>query len=158
MAIAEAIMGFLKQERAPYTTLKHRAAYTAQQEAAVAHVQGRHWAKTVLCFADDEPIQAVLPANLMVDLDRLRDLARAQTVRLGTEAEIEELYPGCEPGAMPPLGPLFKQRVFVETSLVGDPEMVFNGGTHTDAICMHCNDFVEIVKPTVGAFGSPSRR
>jgi hypothetical protein len=33
--------------------------------------------------------------------------------------------------------------------------MVFNGGTHTDAVCMHYGDFADIVKPTVGSFARP---
>ncbi len=158
MAIAESIGNFLKRERVPYTILRHRAAYTAQQEAEVTHVKGRHWAKIVVCFADSEPIQAVLPADLMVDLERLGTLARAHTVRLATEAEMVKLYPECEPGAMPPFGPLYGQRVFADTSLAGDPEMAFNAGTHTDAICMHYNDFAEIIRPSVGAFATALRR
>jgi Ala-tRNA(Pro) deacylase len=157
MAIARSIGDFLKRERISYTPIRHRAAYTAQREAALAHVSGRRWAKTVVCFADGEPIQAVLPADLMVDLERLRALAEAETLRLATEAQITELYSECEPGAMPPFGPLYGQRVFMDTSLVGEPEMVFNAGTHTDAVCMHSNDFAEIVRPTVGAFSQKVR-
>jgi hypothetical protein len=42
---------------------------------------------------------------------------------------------------------------------VGEPEMVFNAGTHTEAICMHYGDFAELAKPIVGAFGrSPAHR
>ena len=155
MAIAESIGNFLKRERVPYTIFVHPAAYTAQEEAEVAHVQGRHWAKIVVCFADGEPIQAVLPAHLMVDLERLGALAQAHEVRLAREAEIWGMYPECELGAMPPFGPVYKQRVFVDRSFVGDPEMVFNAGTHTDALCMHYNDFAEIVRPTVGTFAKP---
>ena len=79
-------------------------------------------------------------------------------MRLATETEMVKLYPECEPGAMPPFGPLYGQRVFADTSLAGDPEMAFNAGTHTDAICMHYNDFAEIVRPNVGAFAKPLRR
>ena len=43
---------------------------------------GRHWAKTVVCVADDEPIQAVVPGDLLVDMERLRLLAGAREVRL----------------------------------------------------------------------------
>jgi Ala-tRNA(Pro) deacylase len=154
MAIARSIGNFLRRERVPYTVFIHRAAYTAQREAEVSHIQGRHWAKIVVCFADAEPIQAVLPADRMVDLERLATLARARTVRLATEAELINFYPECESGAMPPFGPLYGQRVFADTSLAGDPEMAFNAGTHTDAICMHYNDFAEIVRPTVGAFAT----
>ena len=155
MPIATSIRDFLKRERVPYTIFAHRPAYTAQQEAEVSHVRGQHWAKIVVCFADGEPIQAVVPAHRMVDLERLGSLARAAKVRLARETEMWEMYPECELGAMPPFGPIYRQRVFVDKSLVGDPEMVFNAGTHTDAVCMHYNDFAEIVKPTVGTIAKP---
>jgi hypothetical protein len=48
--------------------------------------------------------------------------------------------------------------VFVERCFVGEPEMVFNAGTHTDSLCMHYGDFKDIAKPTAGVFGlAPSR-
>src|SRR5438128_11332509 len=118
MAIAASIGDFLKRERVPYRTIAHRVAYTAQEEAAVAHVPGRRWAKTVVCMADDQPIQVVVAADMIVDLERLRELTRARVVRLGTEDEMATLYPECEPGAMPPFGPLYGQRVYVDTTLV----------------------------------------
>ena len=48
--------------------------------------------------------------------------------------------------------------MFVDRCLVGEPEMVFNAGTHTEAICMHYGDFAELAKPVVGAFGRPPGR
>jgi Ala-tRNA(Pro) deacylase len=152
MRIARSIGDLLKRERIPYRIIRHRRAYTARAEAAVAAVLQRDWAKTIVCFADGQPIQAVLPSDMMVDLERLRTLAEASSIRLATEAELIELYPDCEPGAMPPFGTLHGQRVFVDRTLVGDPEMVFSDGTHTDAISMHYNDFADIVKPLVGSF------
>jgi len=154
MPIAESVGNFLRRERVAYTTLHHRPAYTAQEEAAAAHVSGRQWAKTVTCFADEEPIQVVLPASLVVQMDRLRELAGARALRLATETEMMKLYPGCEAGAVPPLGPLYGQRVFVDRSFVAEPDMVFNAGTHTDAIRMHFNDFADLTKPVVGAFAT----
>ncbi len=35
----------------PFTPIRHRAAFTAQEEAAAAHVPGKAWAKTVVCLA-----------------------------------------------------------------------------------------------------------
>ena len=78
-------------------------------------------------------------------------------MRLGSETEIAGLYTECEPGAMPPFGPMHGQRVFVDMSLIGDPEMTFNAGTHTDAICVHYNDLSEITRPIVGTFAKPSK-
>jgi Ala-tRNA(Pro) deacylase len=143
----------LKQARIPYTTFRHPEAFTAQAEAAVSHVPGYSWAKIVVCFADEEPILAVVPAPFMVDFEQLRVLASARTLRLAREDEFRTLYPDCEPGAMPPFGNPHLQRIFVDQSLVGLPEMVFNAGTHTDAIRMHYLDFADVAHPIVGVFG-----
>jgi Ala-tRNA(Pro) deacylase len=127
----------LRQARIPYTVFTHPAAITAQREAAASHVPGRSWAKVVVCVADDEMILAVVPAHIMVDFDELRALAGARTIRLALEQEFAGLYPDCEPGAIPPIGHRPGQRVFVDKSLVGEPDMVFNAGTHTVANWMH---------------------
>jgi Ala-tRNA(Pro) deacylase len=144
---------FLKQARIPYTTFRHPEAFTAQDEAALSHVPGRSWAKIVVCVADEELILAVLPAPFIVDLEQLRALSGARAFRLAHEQEFRTLYPDCEPGAMPPFGNRSPHRVFVDQSLVGEPEMVFNAGTHTDAIRMHYRDFADVVRPVVGRFG-----
>ena len=152
----QALAAFLRDARVPYTLFRHPAAFTAQDEAAVSHVPGRSWAKVVACFADEEAIMAVLPAHLMVDLEQLRVLAESRAIRLASETECAALYPDCEPGAMPPFGGLYHQRVFLERSLVGDPDLVFNSGTHTVAVRMHAGDLVELTHPLVGRFARPS--
>ena len=152
MGIASSIVELLKRERIPYTWFQHKPSYTAQEEAAVSHIRGHCWAKVVICMLDEQPVQAVLPAHYVVDLEQLRLLAGATTLRLAREDELAALYPEYEVGAMPPFGAVYGHRVFVERCLVGEPEMVFNAGTHTDAIRMHYGDFAELAKPIVGQF------
>jgi Ala-tRNA(Pro) deacylase len=152
MAIPDSIRTFLNRHGADFATMEHPVAFTAQREAAAAHVSGRVWAKTVVCLADGEPVQAVLPASLSIDEDQLRRLTGAHSLRLAEESEFERLYPGCERGAMPPLGPMYGQRVFVDRTLAHDPEIVFNAGTHAEAIRMRYDDFVWLVHPVVGEF------
>jgi Ala-tRNA(Pro) deacylase len=130
----------------------HPAAFSAQHEAALTHVRGRSWAKSVLCFADDEPVLAVLPAHLMIDLERLREIAGGASLRLARQEEFGGIWPDCETGATLPFAMERKLRIFVDASLVGEPEMVFKAGTHTEAICVHYWDFAELTRPTVGAF------
>jgi Ala-tRNA(Pro) deacylase len=154
MGIAASIVELLKRERLPYTWFQHRVSYTAQEEAAASHIRGRCWAKVVVCMLDEQPVQAVLPAHYVVDFERLRVLAGSSTLRLAREDELARLYPDLEVGAMPPFGAVYGHRVFVESCLVGEPEMVFNAGTHTDAIRMHYGDFAVLAKPTVGNFCS----
>lgn len=152
MAIAPSVQEFLRQANVAYAVLPHPAAFSAQEEAAATHVPGRDWAKAVICFADGEPLQAVVPADLEVDLARLAILARASTIRLAAADELRWLYPECDRGAVPPLGPLFKHRIFVDRTLAAEPQIVFNGGTHHDAIAMRYADFALIVHPVVGSF------
>jgi Ala-tRNA(Pro) deacylase len=150
MSVSASVQEFLRQSSVAYAVLPHATAYTAREEAAVMHISPRGWAKSVVCFADGEPVQAVVPADRAVDLDRLMALTGAHVVRLARENELAWLYPDCEPGAMPPLGPLYHQRVFVDSSLTAEDEIVFNAGTHNDAVCMRYEDFAAIVNPVVG--------
>jgi Ala-tRNA(Pro) deacylase len=62
------------------------------------------------------------------------------------------MYPDCETGAMPPFGPLYGQPVFVDRSLTDDEEIVFNAGSHREAVRMRYDDFDRVVHPTVGDF------
>ena len=146
------VQEFLRRGNVAYSIFQHAPAFTAQEEAAVTHVPGRNWAKAVVCFADGEPVMGVIPADREVDLDRLAELARAHEIRLADESELRWLYPDCELGAMPPFGPLYKQAVYVDDALSRDDEIVFNAGTHTDAICMRYADFAALARPTVGRF------
>ena len=102
MGIQRSIETFLQQNRIPFTTFRHPAAFTAQERAAASHVPGWHWAKSVVCIADGTPVFAVLPAPCVVDFERLLDLIGTDEVRLASEDELAQLFPDCERGATPP--------------------------------------------------------
>jgi Ala-tRNA(Pro) deacylase len=145
---------FLREAHVPYTVVPHPLAFTAQEEAAAARVPGRDWAKVVVCFVDGQPIEAVVPAPSFVNLDELLELAGGDTIRLADEGELPGLFPDCEVGTMPPLGPLYGQTVYVDAALALEPQIVFNAGTHRDAIAMRWSDFVKMVNPIVGRFAA----
>jgi Ala-tRNA(Pro) deacylase len=157
MSIPRSIEHFLGDQHVSYAVLPHRPAYTAQEEAALAHVPGSQWAKTVACVADGRPILAVVPASSLVDFDRLRSVSGARDIRLASEREFEGLYPDCELGAMPPLGPLYGQRVFLDRDLADANEIVFDAGSHSEAVKVRYEDFERVVQPTVGDFGRTRR-
>jgi len=150
MRATATIHEFLRDARVPYTVMPHQPAFTAQEDAEAAHVPGRDWAKVVVCFIDGEPVDAVVPAPAVVNLERLLELSGGHEVRVADERELKRLFPDCEVGAMPPFGPLYGHTVFVDASLALEPEIVFNAGTHQEAIAMRWSDFVKIVNPIVG--------
>jgi Ala-tRNA(Pro) deacylase len=157
MPVAPTVQEFLRCADLPYTVLPHARAHTARQEAAAVPVSPGNWAKTVVAFAGGEPIQAVVPADCEVDFNRLANLV-GRHVRIATEDELDWLYPECETGAVPPLGPLFRQLVFVDERLADEDEIVFNAGTFDDAIAMSFIDFVALARPTIGSFARPRQR
>jgi len=146
---------FLSAAHVPYAVLPHRPAFTAQEEAAATHVHGRDWAKVVVCIVDGKPIEAVLPAPYMVNLVDLLALTGGTEIRLAREQEVSRLFLDCEPGAMPPLGSIYGQRVFVDVRLAVEPVLVFDAGTHTEAIAMRWTDFANTIQPIVGKFAEP---
>jgi len=53
---------------------------------------------------------------------------------------------------MSPLGSLYNLPVYVDESLAADETIVFNAGTHHDAIRIRYDDFVRLAKPKVCSF------
>jgi Ala-tRNA(Pro) deacylase len=143
---------YLREHNVDYAVIHHPRAYAAVREAAAAHVPGREWAKAVVFMADRQATLAVVPADHVIDSTRLQDLVGAAEMRLATEAELGLLYHGCELGAVPPIGPLFGQRVFVDTSVTANDEIAFSAGSHRSAIRMRYREFESLVHPTVGRF------
>ncbi|HSB12584.1 MAG TPA: YbaK/EbsC family protein [Blastocatellia bacterium] len=154
MSVAAKLKECLDSNRVAYDVLTHPQVYTAQDVASAAHVPGKELAKSVVLKADDRYVLAVLPAPLKVDTDRLREELRATEVRIAHEFEFAAMFPGCELGAMPPFGNLYGVDVFVDRSLSCDEEIVFNAGSHVEAIRMKYKDFERLVHPTVGDFVS----
>ena len=143
---------YLREHHVNYAVIHHPRAYAAMREAAAAHVPGREWAKAVVFMADRQATLAVVPADHVIDSTRLQDLVGAAEMRLATEAELGLLYHGCELGAVPPIGPLFGQRVFVDTSVAANDEIAFSAGSHRSAIRMRYREFESLVHPTIGRF------
>jgi len=151
MSISARLKSLLDENQILYSVMTHSTAYTAQGAAATMRISGRELAKTVVLWAGEEMILAVLPAPNHVSLDKLAAEA-GKSVRLATEQEFSNRFPDCELGAMPPFGSLYSLPVYVDESLAADEAIVFNAGTHRDAIRMRYDDFVRLARPRVCSF------
>lgn len=145
---------FLDREKVKYMAITHSRAFTSQEIAASAHIRGQDLAKTVMVKLDGKMAMAVLPASLRVNLDLLKEASGANQVDLAAELEFRELFPECEPGAMPPFGNLYGMPVFVSESLTKDEEIAFNAGSHTELVRLAYKDFEQLVKPKVAKLSS----
>lgn len=152
MPILSQLREFLDQNQTQYTHTVHPLAYTAKEVASAEHVPAREVAKTVVFLSENGYGMAVLTADSVVDLEQLRQDLGLARLRLATEAELAELFPSCELGAMPPFGNLFGLPVYVDARLAGEDMIAFNAGTHRDVIHMHFRDFNALVNPAVVPF------
>lgn len=153
MSISTRLKTVLDENRVPYTAMAHTTAYTAHGAAATMKVSGKELAKTVVLRAGEDIVLAVLPAAHHASLEKMSSLLGKPT-RLATEQEFGALFPDCELGAMPPFGELYGLPIYVDESLAADEEIVFNAGTHHDAIRLRYEDFARLAKPVVCAFAT----
>ncbi|MBM4170411.1 MAG: YbaK/EbsC family protein [Ignavibacteria bacterium] len=143
---------FLDQNKVKYVTIKHSLAYTSQEIAASAHIRGKDLAKTVVVKVDGKMVLCVLPASYKIDFEKLKELLKADNVRLANEMEFKDKFPECEVGAMPPFGNLYGLDVYSAESLADDEEIAFNAGTHTELIQMSYKDYIKLVNPKLMKF------
>jgi len=148
MKIPTRLIDRLDQNKVQYEILHHSEAMTAQRIAQAEHVKGRHQAKVVMMKSGDQHLMLVLPADHYVDLEKV-ERAVGKPVSFDHENEFKSFFPDCVMGAMPPFGNLYGLPTYVDKSLSEQDYIVFEAGTHTDAIKMSYPDYENIVKPKV---------
>jgi Ala-tRNA(Pro) deacylase len=148
MKIPKQLIDCLNESKVRYELLHHPEAVTAQRIAQAEHVKGRHHAKVVMLKAGEQRLMAVLPADHQIDLEKVGKVI-GKDASLDSEKEFKPLFPDCAIGAMPPFGNLYGLPTYVDKSLAAQDYIVFEAGTHTDAIKMSYRDYEKIVKPQV---------
>ena len=153
MSVSQRLRDYLDSEQVMYEWLPHALAFPAQEVAHTLHVSGKHFAKAVVLQADGRSLMVVLPASYRLNLHELKAELAARHVQMLPESELTKLCPDCELGAFPPFGSLYGVDTLVDRSLAQSEEIVFNAGSHTDAVRMKYADYANLVKPRVGSFG-----
>jgi Ala-tRNA(Pro) deacylase len=148
MKIPLQLIDCLNESKVRYEILHHPEAVTAQRIAQAEHVKGRHHAKVVMIKSGGERLMAVLPADHQIDLEKVGKVI-GKPASLDSEKEFKSLFPDCAIGAMPPFGNLYGLPTYVDKSLAAQDYIVFEAGTHSDAIKLSYRDYEKIVKPQV---------
>jgi Ala-tRNA(Pro) deacylase len=137
--------------RVHYRVEQHPYAVTAQEVADLEHVPGHAFAKSVVVQIGGNYVLLVLQAPHVVDLGALEDALLADEARLATEEEFAPLFLDCEVGTMPPFGRPGIE-LYLDKGLIGRPEIVFEAGSHHEAVRMRTEDYVWLAQPKVLSF------
>lgn len=129
------LLEWLTDRHVDFEVHEHPEAFSAARTAEADGVDARTFAKVVAVVTDDgRNVLIVLDATDRADLHKVREVLGAKHVRLLSEAEIEALVPGFEPGATPAAGGLFGLPMIADFAVRDEPEISFNAGTHRHSV------------------------
>jgi Ala-tRNA(Pro) deacylase len=146
------VTDYLKHNSVQYEVIEHAPAFSAHEVAVVSHVPEKDLAKTLVVNSDGKYCMVVMPADHRLSDHLLNDVLKGKHIHLASEEDLQQLFPDCEVGAMPPFGNLYALPVYVDTTLANDEVIVFNACSHTRSIRLKMYDYLRLVKPIVAEF------
>ena len=151
------LMHFLDEKGIPYRVYQHDETFDAQHMAQSLHVSGRRIAKAVMVRVNEgaKYVVLLLPAPMLVCLQRVSKALGGAKVELATEAEMLKHAPGCEFGVVPVFGSQFGMETIVDQSLTTQDEIVFQGDTHEESIRLRFHDFYTLEHPRIASIAEP---
>jgi Ca2+-transporting ATPase len=145
------VTNWLDEREVAYELIEHPQAFTARDEASAAGEPVEHAAKSVLLRDGDDYRIALIPAMRRLDVDRVGQLVDATNrLRLATETEMANDFPGLEVGAIPPLGPLLAVPEVIDARLLEHERIVCSAGDHRHLLALDPNHLVRATGALVG--------
>jgi Ala-tRNA(Pro) deacylase len=145
MPIAKTIQWYLEANDVSYETLHHPHSRTSEETAEVAFIWEDQLAKTVLLEDERGYVIAIVPASCRLDFKKLeRQLDRK--LELASEAELADVFPDCEMGALPPLGQAYGIPTVYDDRLRRLSCVYFEGGDHRDLVYLGGREFIDLLR------------
>jgi Ala-tRNA(Pro) deacylase len=145
MTIARTVVASLQRQRIPYEIVAHPHSESSRESARLAQIPADQLAKAVLLADRRGCVLAVIPGNCRLDLEALSRIAGRQ-LGLAREARLGPVFPDCDPGAIPPLGPDYGIETFLDDGLAGREEVYFEAGDHEQLIRLRGGPFLALLK------------
>ncbi len=145
MTISSTLNEFLKQQEVAFELIPHPHTGSSMDSAQQAHVPGNRLAKAVVLKGDGNYSMVIVPSVEHVDLAVLREQL-GTGLELATESELGELFPDCDVGAVPPIGPAWGMDTYLdECFLANDEEIYFEAGDHEDLVRVSGEQFQKLL-------------
>lgn len=151
--VFEEIVSLLEARGVLYRVVEHEPVYTSQEAARVRGTPLEQGAKAMVFEADGRPVLLVVAAHRRIDTRAFKRLYGTKNLRLVQPQEVERIT-GLEVGSVPPLGSVLGLLTYVDESLLENPEISFNAGSHTRSVIMSCRDYISLIEPEVGSFSA----
>ncbi len=137
---------------AHYRLEEHNPTYTAQRLAHEVHMKGCNVLKPVVVHSGKKKIMCVIPADHHLNLDAVSSLlGLPEPVTLVEESQFSDIFYDADVGAECPIGELYGMETVMDESLHhAQHDVLFQCGSHRNAVRMQVTEFVRVVCPTIG--------
>jgi Ala-tRNA(Pro) deacylase len=140
MAIAESLKNYLAQKSVSYDVVSHPHSGSSHETSLASHVSEDHIAKGVIVKDASGYAMVIVPAINYVEMKHVRkELDRE--LELVDEDEFSKLFPDCEPGAVPPVGPAYQIETFLDEALTTLANVYLESGDHKQLVHVSGDDF-----------------
>ena len=143
------VLAHLDKYKVRYTHVPHKTVYTAYDLANTLKKKLNEIAKTLVVKVDKRYVLVVLPANVRVDLQKVKKVLKAESVHLLPEGVMEKIFK-IKAGTITPFGSLHGAEVLLDKALLKTKEVIVNAGSFTDAVRMKAKDLHKLEKATLG--------
>lgn len=133
MSIPTTVVEFLDRTGVDYDVVRHPHSPSSMRTAEAAHVSGELVAKGVLLQDAEGYVLAVVPASHHIRIGHVQEKL-GRPLETAPEPDLADVFPDCEPGAVPAVGPAYDLDTIVDSSLKGLPEIYFEAGDHEELI------------------------
>jgi Ala-tRNA(Pro) deacylase len=146
MAIATTLQKHLKSLGIVYKLKAHPHSESSMESAERAHVAGDALAKGVVLGDEAGLLLVVVPSDYHIELETLNDQLD-RNLSFVEEERLRELFPDCEPGAVPPIGAAYSiDTVWDPQASLGLQEQVyFEAGDHATLVRVSGEHFHELM-------------
>jgi Ala-tRNA(Pro) deacylase len=142
--IAARLRTYLDEHRTPYRVIAHSPTGSSMQSAEMAHIPGARLAKGVLLEDERGPLLAVLPSDAHLDL-RALNARMHRHLGFADEEELATLFPDCDLGAVPPVGPAYGMATVWDTELGKQDIVYLEAGDHETLLELSGRAFHELM-------------
>ena len=140
MAIAQTVKNFLEEKSVQYELKSHPHSGSSHESSVASHISEDHIAKGVIVKDDTGYAMVIVPADNYIEMKHLRkELGRE--LELVAEDEFAGLFPDCEPGAVPPLGPAYQIETVVDEALITLANVYLEAGDHEHLVHVSGDNF-----------------
>lgn len=140
---------FLRAGEIEFLRFEHDRTPSATFQARSLGIAPGIVAKTIVLDTAAGHALALIPASARLDMKRVAAATGDPHVRLSSEHEIAEDFPGFELGAIPPMPGLLEVPLFVDRALIRQEAIVFASGRQTESVKMHTVDLLAQPNVTV---------